>query len=375
MIQRQLKLRIKNKQEMDLKSWLLILRGIWNWAIRKIELDAKEGIYYTKNQFQNLLANHSDRLGIPSHTLQGVLCMAMDAWRRCFKKLSKKPRLKGWRNPLNSIPLPDPIRRPDGVYIKIPGLGLLKFHKQDIPEGKIKSGRIIKRASGWYLCLFIDAIPKMIQKKSNGKIGIDPGYKTTLTLSSGEKINMQKEFAKAEKRLIQASKSLGSPKKLKKGEKRKEPKFKRKGKLLARIYERIKNKRKDNNHKLTRKLISENSFIAFSKDNIKGLAKKFGRSVAEASHYQLRQMLTYKSLIGGTQYIEVNSKKTTMTCSFCGSFTGPTGLTGLQVRNWVCSCCGAHHDRDINAAINTLNAGLGMSHENRRKSMSGISCL
>lgn len=186
---------------------------------------------------------------------------------------------------------------------------------------------------------------------------------------------MQKEFAKAEKRLIQASKSLGSPKKLKKGEKRKEPKFKRKGKLLARIYERIKNKRKDNNHKLTRKLISENSFIAFSKDNIKGLAKKFGRSVAEASHYQLRQMLTYKSLIGGTQYIEVNSKKTTMTCSFCGSFTGPTGLTGLQVRNWVCSCCGAHHDRDINAAINTLNAGLGMSHENRRKSMSGISCL
>ena len=355
MIQRQLKIRIKHKQSIILEEWLFILRGVWNFAIRKIELDAKDGIYHTKKEFQNLLANHSERLNIPSHTMQGILCMAFDAWKRCFKKLSKKPKLKGFRNPLRSIPFPDPIRRPDGVHIKIPGLGIIKFHKQEIPDGKIKCGRIVKRASGWYLCLFIEGNPKAIQKKANGKIGIDPGYKTTLTLSTGEKINTPKEFAKAEKRLIQASKSLGSPKKLKKGEKRKEPKFKPKGKLPARIYERIKNKRKDNNHKLSRKLISENDFIAFSKDNIKGLAKSFGRSIAEASHYQLRQMLMYKSLIGGTQYIEVDSKKSTMTCSSCGSESGPTGLAGLQVRQWECSCCGAHHDRDVNAAINTLS--------------------
>jgi len=375
MIQRQLKLRIKSKQIIILEAWLYILRGVWNWAIRKIELDTKDGIYYTKKEFQNLLANHSERLNIPSHTLQGILCMAFDSWQRCFKKLSKKPRLKGFRNPLGSIPFPDPIRRPDGVHIKIPGLGCFKFHKQDIPAGKIKCGRIVKRASGWYLCLFIDASPKAIPRKANGKIGIDPGYKTTLTVSTGEKIDVPKELAKVEKRLIQASKSFGSPKKTKKGEKRKEPKFKRKGKLLARMHERIKNKRKDNNHKLTRKLISENDFIVFSKDNIKGLAKRFGRSVAEAGHYQLRQMLMYKSLIGGTKYIEVNSKKSTMTCSSCLSLTGPTGLTGLQVRQWECSCCGAHHDRDINAAINTLIVGLGTSHESKRKLASGIPCL
>ena len=375
MIQRQLKLRTKSKKNIILEEWLYILRGVWNWAIRKIELDAKNCIYYTKKEFQNLLANHSERLDIPSHTLQGILCMAFDSWQRCFKKLSKKPRLKGFRNPLGSIPFPDPIRRPDGVHIKIPGLGRFKFHKQDIPDGKIKCGRIVKRASGWYLCLFIDADAKPIQKISDGKIGIDPGFKTTLTLSTGEKIEQPKEFAKAEKRLIQASKSLGSFKKVKKGEKRKEPKFKRKGKLLARIHERIKNKRKDNNHKLTRKLISENDFIAFSKDNIKGLAKRFGRSVSEAGHYQLRQMLMYKSLIGGTKYIEVNSKKSTMTCSSCGSESGPTGLAGLQVRQWECSCCGAHHDRDINAAINTLLVGLGTSHERKRKLPSGIHCL
>lgn len=330
MIQAQIKLRIKSKQEAVLNIWLLMLRGVWNWAIRKIELDAKDGIYHQKHKFQNLLADHGEKLGIPSHTLQGVLCMAWDSWKRCFKKLAKKPKLKGWRNPLNSIPFPDPLQSPDGIYIKIPGLGLLRFHKQEIPQGRIKCGRIVKRASGWYLCLFIEAAPKPIPKISNGKIGIDPGYKTTLTLSSGEKIDLPKEFAKKEKRLIQACKSLGSPKKVKKGEKRKEPKFKKKGTLLAKLHEKIKNKRKDNNHKLSRKLVSENSVIVFSKDNIKGLARKFGKSVAEASHYQLRQMLSYKSHTGGRQYIEVDSKKSTMTCCNCLSLTGPTGIAGLQ---------------------------------------------
>lgn len=44
------------------------------------------------------------------------------------------------------------------------------------------------------------------------------------------------------------------------------------------------------------------------------------------------------------------------------ALTGPTGITGLSVRQWECSSCGTAHDRDTNAAVNTLLAGLGMSH-------------
>lgn len=342
MIQAQLKLRIKPNQEIILNEWLLILTRVWNWAIRKIEQDGKDGIYYTKKEFQNLLANHGKKLGISSHTLQGMLSLAWDSWVRCFKKITKKPRLKGLRNRLNSIPFPDPIRRPDGVHIKIPQLGILRFHKQNIPEGKIKCGRIIKRASGWYLCLFVDADVKPIPAISNNVIGIDPGYKTTLTLSSGEKINKPKQLQRAEKRLAQAQRG------------------KRK-KLTARLHERIKNRRKDDDHKLSRKLIAENKLIAFSKDNIKGIAKSYGRSVAEASHYQLRQMLSYKSIASGRKYIEVDSKDSTMTCSNCLAKTGPIGKAGLSVRQWQCIECGILHDRDTNSAINTVLVGLGMS--------------
>jgi transposase len=344
MIQTQIKLRIKSKQEEKLNEWLWILTGVWNWAIKKIEADSENRIFYNKQEFQNLLANHGKKLGIPSHTLQGMLIVAWDSWQRCFKKVSKKPHLKGMRNRLNSIPFPDSVRKQSGVYIKMPGLGILRFHKQEIPEGKIKNGRIVKRASGWYLCLFIDTSPKKILPKDNKTIGIDPGFKSTLTLSTGEIINKPKRLLEIEKRLGQSQRGNNKH-------------------LTARLQERIRNRRKDDNHKISRRLVEENETIIFSKDNIKGIAKSYGKSVAEAGHYQLRQMLSYKCIASGRTYVEVDSKGSTKTCSNCLARTGPTGKAGLSVRQWECTECGILHDRDQNAAINTLLVVLGTSLE------------
>jgi len=340
MIQAQLKLRLNNKQEALLDTWLGNLTGVWNWAVRKIELDARDKIFHGAKDFQNLLANHGEKMEIPSHTLQGILSQAHLAWSRCFKKIAKRPRLKGQRNKLNSVPFPDPIKSPIGNHIKVPGLGAVRFHRQELPWGKIKCGRIVKRASGWYLCLFIATDREPIRRVGYRQIGIDPGFKNLLTMSDGEVVSHPRELEAIERRLAQAQRGNNKV-------------------LAARLSERRANRVKDRNHKLSLRLVKENSFIAFSGDHHKGIAKKFGKSVSSSSHYQLRQMLSYKSHSGGTEYVETDSKFSTKTCSDCGTLSGPTGWAGLQVRQWRCSGCGSLHDRDVNAARNTLLVGLG----------------
>jgi transposase len=344
MIQRQLKLKLTKEQKATLNSWLRILGKIWNFAVRKIELNAKNKVYFSKHKFQNLLAGHSKKLQVPSHTIQGMLLNAYSAWERCFKGISRKPRLKGAKRPCNSIPLPDPIKIYKNNRVGIPELGKVKLHKQGVPEGKIKCGMICKRASGWYLCLFIDAEPVSIERTGENIVGIDPGFKDLLTLNTGEKIGHPKEFRTAEKRLGQAQR--GNRKK-----------------LIARIHERVKNKRKDRNHKLSRRLVSENKTIYFLKDNHRAVAKRFGKSVGDSAHGQLRLMLEYKSLNSGTQLVFPENRNSTRTCSTCGALTGPTGLAGLKVRNWKCSVCGAEHERDTNSAQNAYNFGVGLTHE------------
>lgn len=136
--------------------------------------------------------------------------------------------------------------------------------------------------------------------------------------------------------------------------------------LAARIQERIANQRKDRNHKLSRRLVAENQLIAFSADRHQAIAKRFGKSVASSGHHQLRRMLSYKSKCrtdGLGVYVEVDPRNSTKTCSVCGALSGPTGWAGLKVRQWTCAQCGAEHDRDVNAAINTLIAGAGLVHE------------
>lgn len=339
MIVRLLKLKLSGGEQAKLEQWFVHLSSVWNWGIRKIELDAKDKVYHSKLEFQNLLSEHSKTLDIPSHTLQGMLIQAHNAWGRCFKRLSRRPRFKGRRNPLNSIPFPDPIRNPAGNKIRLPLLGRVRFHKQDLPQGKIKCARIIRRTSGWYLCLWIDAVHKFPVRKTDAAVGIDPGFSTLLTLSDGTRFENPRELRRGALRLGQAQRS---------GNRR----------LGGRLQERQSNRRRDRNHKISRKLIENYWTIFYSNDNFRGLAKLHGKSVCEAGLGQLISMLAYKAVPAVRRVVPVSSRFTTMTCADCGALTGPSGLRQLEVRQWECAC-GAIHDRDLNAAMNILKVGAG----------------
>ena len=134
-------------------------------------------------------------------------------------------------------------------------------------------------------------------------------------------------------------------------------------KLAARLQTKIANRRKDYNHKISRQIVENYSEIYITDDNLRNQAKIFGKSVQDAGINQLRDFLGYKSENNNRIFAKINSKNTTMTCSNCWSLTGPTGLSGLAIRHWECTVCGAVLDRDINSANVILKVGLGRNLE------------
>lgn len=349
-IQVQLKLRLTCAQEAQLQRWLWHLTGVYNWAIRTVEREQGAGRTPTAIDLKKRVTGHSRRLGVPAQVINGTIDTARSAWERRFRGQSGRPRLKGKRRPLSSIALANGIRGWRGSRAIVDNVGPLRVHRQEVPAGRIGYARIVRRASGWYLCLFIQTAPKAIERVADGEVGIDPGFKSLLALSTGEVIDVPSEFAAGARRLAQANRG-------------------RRKRLTARLHERIGNQRKNRNHHLSRRLVRENRFIAFSKDRTAALSRQFGKSVASAGHSQLRALLRYKSLAGGAEYVEVPSRNSTRTCSACGALTGPTGRSCLKVRQWTCGC-GADHERDVNAARNTLIAGLGISLERSREAAS-----
>lgn len=347
MINRQLKLKLTKKQEKMLDEWLLSCASIYNFGLRKIELNAINKMYFGKKDFNNLLANHSSKIGIPSHTIQAVLMQVYNAWNRHFTKKGGKPKLKGIHNKLRSIPFPDLIKAPKDNKIALPMLGKLRFFKQDIPEGKIKCSRIIKKASGWYLQIVIDANHIFPIKETDEKVGIDTGIKHLAILSTGEKYCNKRFFVKSQKRLAQAQRAKNKQ-------------------LVSRLNERIANQRKNYNHKVSREIIQNYKEIYVTNDNLKRQAKLFGGPINYAGIFQLKRFIIYKGDNHNRLVSLVDSAYTTMTCSNCGALTGPTGLSQLAVRNWECNNCGVVHDRDINSACVVLNFGLGYNLVNQK---------
>src|SRR5699024_7724943 len=110
----------------------------------------------------------------------------------------------------------------------------------------------------------------------------------------------------------------------------------------------------------TTQVVKENSFIVVGNVSSSGLAKtKMAKSVLDAGWFMLKTQLDYQSKAMQAEFVEVNEAYTTQSCSCCGAISSrsPRGSAGHGIREWSCSECGAHHDRDVNAAKNILAAG------------------
>lgn len=107
-------------------------------------------------------------------------------------------------------------------------------------------------------------------------------------------------------------------------------------------------------HKIITKLVKQYDAIVIEDLEIKNLMKNhhLAKSIANASWRIFRTMLEYKCKWYSKKLIVVDPKNTSRICSKC-EFN--SGEKPLNIREWTCPNCQAHHDRDINAAVNILH--------------------
>jgi IS605 OrfB family transposase len=124
------------------------------------------------------------------------------------------------------------------------------------------------------------------------------------------------------------------------------------------LHRKAARRRKDALHKFSRKIVNRYHYIVVGDvSSLKLVKTKMAKSVLDAGWGMLKGYLQYKGEYAGREFLIVNERNTTRTCSGCGALTGPSGPDMLVVRRWVCVSCGVTHDRDVNAARNILFTG------------------
>jgi putative transposase len=164
-------------------------------------------------------------------------------------------------------------------------------------------------------------------------------------LSDGERIEAPKPLAKSLKRLKKISKKHS--RKIKGSRNRRKSAMR-----LTMLHRRIRNRRADFLHKLTTKLAKTSPALVVEDLNVRGMItnRQLSRAISDVGWSEFRRMLAYKCVwYGSCLVIAPRFYPSSKMCSSCAFVVGELPLS---IREWDCPKCGAHHDRDRNAAKN-----------------------
>ncbi|WP_324284519.1 IS200/IS605 family element RNA-guided endonuclease TnpB [Fusobacterium polymorphum] len=259
-------------------------------------------------------------------------------------------------------------------YIKLPKLkSLVKIKLHRKIKGIIKSVTISKNSINHYFVSILCEEEIEEFAKTNKNIGIDLGIKEFATMSDCTKVENLKLSKEYEKKLKREQRKLSRRCKLAKDSDKKlsdSRNYQKQKKKVAKIHNKIRNKRKDFINKLSTKIINNHDIICIEDLNIKGMLKNHkleksisDESISDVSWSEFVRQLEYKANWYGKKIIKVPAfYPSNKTCSCCGNIKE---TLKLSERIYHCEYCGLEIDRDYNVSINILRKGLEISKEEK----------
>lgn len=234
-------------------------------------------------------------------------------------------------------------------------LGHVKMVMHRAIKGTPKTAVVKRTPTGkWFVSISIEMEKEEVQNKRlpacPEPVGIDVGLKTFAYLSTGEEIPNPRFFRAEEAALARAQRNLSKARHAGSREREK------KRKVVARVHERIGNRRKNFIEQEVCKLIKRFGLLAVEALVVRNMVKnpKVAKSIADASWSKFFAHLLYKAEEAGREVARVNPAYTSQTCSACGH----RQPMPLCVRVYECPRCGLVIDRDHNGSKNILEEGL-----------------
>lgn len=355
------------EQERCLRGLHGAVRFVWNYALR-----LKRHYYRTRGVSLRLIKDVKPLIAVAkrhqkyawlaeydSMALQQAVINLDKAYANFYAKRANFPRFRSKRGEQSSYHCTAVYVLDDAVQIPKMTPIRAKIHRPvNVPAERIdKKGRravnsitLTRDNCGdyWASILYDDGIAKPETARVVDESGVtaqDMGLASFTTDSNGRKVECLKAYKRALKKLARAQRALSRKKK---GSKNREKARRR----FAKLNRRVARQRADFLHKQSRKIVDESQAMVFETLRIRNMVKNhhLAGAILDAGWGTYVRMVEYKAERAGKPFVKVDAFfPSSKRCSVCGK---QLSKLSLNCRGWVCPFCGAHHDRDVNAAKN-----------------------
>jgi len=331
--------------------------ALYNHALayrRKRWNESRRGVWYNEQAGMWRDWRNEDPADNPLRLLnmsagQQVLRRLDSAYREFVKGKRGRPRFRRLDH-FNSVafkPGDGAALKGGRLYLQNVGSVRVNWHRE-VPEGELKHIIIVRKPSGWYVCLQVEMQKNIPAHSLNPLVGVDVGIAHALVLSDGTVFDNPRPLQGSLPALRRLQRSVARKKRG--GSNRKRAVLK-----VASLQEHIAIQRRDFWHKVTRGLVTTYGTVVLENLSLSFMLQN--RALSQASHDtglgMFRELLDYKAVEAGVEVIAVYPRNTSQVCSACGSIVPKV----VCVRVHSCPDCGLVLDRDINAARNILRLG------------------
>ncbi|MFA5715398.1 MAG: transposase [Candidatus Paceibacterota bacterium] len=332
---------------------LAFRRDSWDYDAKSVSL------FETNKELTSWKKDYPELSSVYSQVLQNVQVRVDLAFKAFFRRVKHGenpgyPRFKSFRR-YDSITYPQAYTQGHKIdfqnqTVTLPKLGKIRvvFHRTF--DGDVKTITVRKSCAGkWHVSFAVEYEPEIKQHTGEEMTGVDLGLSSFATFANGEKIENPRFFRSEEKNLAKLQRRLSK-------ETKGTPERVRRRLIVAKVHDRISNKRKNFIHQESRKLVDRFKLIAFEDLKIKNMQQNshLSKSISDVSWGMMVRDTVNKAVEAGSKVVLVDPKNTTQLCSRCGQYVRKE----LSDRIHSCPQCGLVMDRDQNAAINILRLGL-----------------